>query len=347
MEHGQAVQFISDVFDAQSVPAEAARHIQACSICRERLHDYQEMRIELRLSASADEAEVDEQLLTIPPRAVRSRWAQLWRTRVSIPRPAFALGLMLIAALSIGLGYVHAQGRPLFHFEVSSPQAKGANWGANLLIKGKAEYGMPGPKGDVRALFQLLDIRDGIARLAVRARRFDTRPSVEEEKRALHEVPAREYQYTPGQTLEIPVSGWGTLSLKGEVLDRPEKFPWENPSIEPWANQIVLKAPVLLKHKKLVFQEAGYGASATGPNPMVSFYAPGEGRFVFRLQRFEGAVAGTADFGQVRFDLDGEEYLLACATPVTGGPQPRQVWVYVDRNYHPSQGEPGSSGSGQ
>ena len=61
----------------------------------------------------------------------------------------------------------------------------------------------------------------------------------------------------------------------------------------------------------------------------------------------EGAVAGSADFGQVRFELDGEKYLLGCATPVTGGPQPRQVWVYVDRHYRPSQGELGSSGSGR
>lgn len=346
MEHKEAVQFVSDVFDAQSAPAEAARHIQDCSICRERLHDYQEMRIELRLSASADEVEGEGQPLTLPSPTPRSKWAQLWRTRISIPRPAFALGLALIAALSIGLGYVHAQGREIFHFQVSSPQAKGANWGANLLVGNKAGYGMPGAKGDARALFQLLDIRAGVARLAVRARRFDTGPSVEEEKRALQEVPAREYEYTPGETLEVPVSGWGTLSLKGEVLDRPERFPWENPSIEPWANQIVLKAPVLLKGTKLVFQNAEYGASATGSNPMVSFYAPGEGRFVFRLQPFEGAVAGTADFGQVRFDLDGEKYLVACATPVTGGPQPRQVWVYVDRHYRPSQGELGSSGSG-
>jgi hypothetical protein len=130
---------------------------------------------------------------------------------------------------------------------------------------------MPGPKGDVRALFQLLEIRDGVARLTARARRFERSTSDEEEKRFLDEVPAREYQYIPGETLDIPVKDWGTLSLKGEVLDRAEKFSWENPSVEPWPNQIVLKAPVLVKGKELVFQDAEYEASATGPNPSVSF----------------------------------------------------------------------------
>jgi hypothetical protein len=344
MEHEEALQFVSAVFDAQSVPAEAARHIQNCPLCRGRLHDYEEIRIELRLSACAGQAEGEEQPLTVPSRTRQSKWAQRWRTRVSIPRPAFVLGLALIAALSVGLGYLRAQaGRRIFHFQVSTPQAKGANWGANLEVGGKAGYGMPGPRGDVRALFQLLEIRDGVVRLAVRVRRFDTSPSDAEEKRALEDVPAREYQYIPGETLEIPVNDWGTLSLRGEVADRAEKFPWENSSIEPWPNQIVLKAPVLVKGKELVFQDAEYAADASGPNPSVSFYAPGEGRFVLRLQPFEGAVAGLADFGHVHFDLGGEKYLLACATPVTGGPQPRQVWVYLDRRYHPSQGDPRSS----
>ena len=344
MNHDEAVQFVSAVFDSLDVPAEAARHIQDCPICRERLQDYEGMGIELRLLASAGEAETEEKPLTVPSRTLRSRWMHGWRTRVSIPRPAFALGVTLIVALSAGMVYLRAQGgRRIFHFEISSPQASGSNWGANLKVGGKAGYGMPGPNGDVRTQFQLLEIRDGVARLAVRARLFDRSTSQDEEKRwrSLDDVPAREYQYIPGEALEIPVDGWGTLSLKGQVLDSAEKFPWENPSIEPWPNQIVLKAPVLVKGKELVFQDAEYAGDAAGPNPSVSFYAPGEGRFVFRLQPFSGAVAGLADFGQIRFDLDGQKYLLGCATPVTGGPQPRQVWVYLDRSYHPSQGELG------
>lgn len=343
MEHDEAVQFVSDVVDAQKVPADAARHIQDCPICRARLNDYQELGIELRLAVAADAMEAEDERCIVPPQASRFRWMQHWRTRVSIPRPAFAVGVVLIVALSAGLGYVRAQNRKVFHFEVSSPQAGGSDWGANLEIGGKAGYGMSGPKGNVSALFQLLDIQGGVAHLTVRAREFDRGIPQEEQRRSLNALPAREYRYIPGETLEIPVNGWGTLSLKGEVLDRAERFPWENSAIEPSPNQLVLNAPALVKDDRLVFQNAEFSGSATGPNPLVSFYAPGHGRFIFKLHPFDGAVAGSANFGQVRFELGAEKYLLACATPVTGGPQPRQVWVYLDRHYQPGRGEQVSS----
>ncbi len=333
MEHNEALPLVSEMFDARNVSPEAARHIQSCPICRERLRDYDEMKIELRLAASAADSESPEPQLTLPNRTRLSRWTQGWRTGVSIPKPAFALGIVLIVALSVGLGYVRAQGsRQIFHFEVDSPQAEG-RWGAELQAGGKAIYGMPAPRGNVRVMFQLLGIRDGVAHLSVHARLFNGNPSLTE-LRALGNVPAREYQYTPGEILEIPINDWGTLSLKGELLDHAEKFPWYNSSVEPSPNQIVLNAPVLLKDKGLVFQDAG-SRSATGPNPSVSFYVPGQGRFIIRLQSFEGAVRASADFSQVSFDLDGDEYLLACATSVTGGPQPRQIWIYLDRNGEP------------
>lgn len=337
MEHDEALPFVSEMFDAKNVPAEAARHIQDCPICRERLLDYEEMRIELRLAASAADSESPEPQLTVPKRTRLSRWTQGWRTGVSIPRPAFALGIVLIVALSVGVGYLRAQSRlQLFHFEISSPQATGANWGATMKVGGKVGYGMPGPRGNVRVLFDLLGIRDGVAHLAVHARVFKGNPSLAE-FRAVENVPAQEYQYTLGETLEIPINDWGTLFLKGELLDHAEKFPWENQSIEPWPNQIVLNAPVLLKDKKIVFQGPKDDGSATGSNPSVSFYVPGQGRFVIRLQPFDGAVSASADFSQVSFDLDGDKYLLACATPVTGGPQPRQIWIYLDRNATPDE----------
>lgn len=336
MDHHEALRFVSEMFDAKSVPPEAARHIQDCPICREHLRDYEEMRIDLRLAASAADSESPEPQLTVPKRTRLSRWTQGWRTGVSIPKPAFALGIALIVALSLGLGYVRAQGsRQIFHFEVDSPQAKGSHWGGEVQVGGKSIYGMPAPRGNVRVLFQLLGIRDGVAHLAVHARRFDANPSLAE-LRALDNVPAQEYQYTPGETLQIPIKDWGTLFLKGELLDHVEKFSWENQSIEPWPNQIVLNAPVLLKDTKIAFQ-AKEDRSATGSNPSVSFYVPGQGRFILRLRPFDGAVSASADFSQVSFDLDGNKYLLACATPVTGGPQPRQIWISLDRNATPDE----------
>jgi hypothetical protein len=351
MEHQEALPFVSAVLDGQTVPAEASRHIQACSECLARLHEYVEMGAELRLVAAALDAEVEERQCSPPPVTRFSFWAQAWKARVPVPRLALALGIVAIVALSVGFGYLQAQGHhQVFHFVISSPQAEGIeHWGANVPIGGEMIYGAGSPKGTVWALFRVLGIREGVLRLAVQARRFDSKTSGTEAKRALADVPAREYKYIPGDTLEIAVADWGTLSLKGEYLDQAAKFPWENPSIEPWPNEIMLKGPALVKGKELVFQSAELAAEAAGENPTVSLYAPGEGRFVFRLQPFEGAVEGLAEYGHARFQLNGQDYFLSCATPITGGQQPRQIWVYLDRSYRPEngqgevQGSPGTS----
>lgn len=337
MDHREALPFTSAVIDRQNVPAQAAQHIRNCQFCRERLRDYEEMGIELRLLAAAENAESVERSWSPPPRTLLSAWAQSWKGRVLVPKPALAFGVAVIVALSVGLGYLQAQGRQrVFHFEISSPQAEGiVHWGANLGIGDKTIYRAASPNGEAWARFQVLGVRNGVLYLAVQARRFDSHTPDAEARRSLENVPAREYEYVSGETLKIPVKDWGTLSLKGELLDRGGKFRWENHSIVPWPNQMVLKAPVLLKDKELVFQDAAYGGSAAGPNPMISFYAPGEGRFIFKLKPFKGAVPGLADFSQVHFNLGGEQYLLSCATPITGGTQPRRIWVYLDRSYRP------------
>lgn len=41
----------------------------------------------------------------------------------------------------------------------------------------------------------------------------------------------------------------------------------------------------------------------------------------------EGAVKGVAEYAQARFTMDGEDYTLYSATPITGGPQPVRIWV--------------------
>jgi hypothetical protein len=46
------------------------------------------------------------------------------------------------------------------------------------------------------------------------------------------------------------------------------------------------------------------------------------------LHPIEGAVEGQAEFGRAHFKLDGHNYLLFSATPITGGDQPRAIWVY-------------------
>jgi hypothetical protein len=46
-------------------------------------------------------------------------------------------------------------------------------------------------------------------------------------------------------------------------------------------------------------------------------------------------VAAEAEYGQAGFKLEGHDYVLFSATPITGGQQPRGIWVYHDPNYRP------------
>jgi hypothetical protein len=147
------------------------------------------------------------------------------------------------------------------------------------------------------------------------------------------DTPTHEYQYVPGQTLEIPVEGGGKILLTGRVLERRASF-WVHEGgfpLEPKSDQIVLTKPVLVRDKALLGEDFS-SASAGGDSPYVAISPPNEGLFVFVLKPFDGAVEGEVEYGQARFKLDGHEYVLLCATPITGGEQPRQIWVYYDPN---------------
>ena len=67
-------------------------------------------------------------------------------------------------------------------------------------------------------------------------------------------------------------------------------------------------------------------------NSAVGICVPPLGAFVFALKPLEGAIPGVAEFGEARFKMDGYEYMLFSTTPITGGQQPREIWVYRSRN---------------
>ena len=51
------------------------------------------------------------------------------------------------------------------------------------------------------------------------------------------------------------------------------------------------------------------------------------GTYRFALHPFPGAVEGEANWGEITFKLAEQEYRLMAAAPMTGGDQPRTVWV--------------------
>ncbi len=103
----EAYALISELYDRELVPRQAAEHIFGCAGCRARLRDYAEIGAQLRLLASQTASA--EPIAELQPAPRRSHWARGWSAPVLVPRYVAAPVLMALLVLSIGLGLVQAQ----------------------------------------------------------------------------------------------------------------------------------------------------------------------------------------------------------------------------------------------
>jgi len=346
--------FVSALHDGESVPLEAAEHIRNCSECRVRLEEYSRMGVELRLLASSASEEAPTRLPQLPP--LSRRWGRTLTARVLVPRFALGVGLFAILGLSVGLGWMRAQsgGGPWFQFDLSNPETEAkvgcltqaGDHGQDVFLSGAANK-------KIAIRVKALEVQKDAVRLMVRARAFEPVPGSEEEKaanyqadghiiqdlmdRTLANAAAQEFDYVPGRTLEIPAEGGGRILLKGEVLKLRPSFSAEWFPLTPKSDEIVLSKAALVRGSEFLGEIHGPG-SARATNSSIGACVPPLGAFVFALKPFEGAVQGVAEFGEAHFKMDGYQYILFSATPITGGQQPREIWVYRSQNCPPSWG---------
>lgn len=357
----EARPYVSALYDGESVPGQAAAHIGSCGICRELLRGYAALGAELRLLASADSE------ASLPPPAYApsrgGRWTHGLTARVLVPR--FAVGLVLIAlvGLSVGLALVRGQGSgPWFQYEVSGPEWQGTS--GNVLQAGESGSGEFSLSADSRITLyevKVLDVSSGSARIEVRARKFNTETdghggkfivepgggrgtvkSRHDIERLLASATPQRFDSKAGEKLQVSVDGGGTLDLTGKVYRLHPSF-WGYP-VNPEPNEIVLTNPAMVRGQEFLGNIAG-SASAAGEGMAIGACVPPAGAFVFALKPFPGAIRGVAEFGRASFTMDGRGYTLFSATPITGGQQPRDIWVY--RAPHcPSVSRPMILGSG-
>ncbi|HEX5411799.1 MAG TPA: hypothetical protein VFZ27_08040 [Terriglobia bacterium] len=336
--------FVSALYDGEVVPQDAVGHIAGCTACRNLLGEYAQMGAELRLLANAEHGRTPAPLGDLPPKI--RRWNRGLTVRVLVPRFAIGLALVAIVGLSVGLALVHGQGSgPWFQYEVTDSLSQGS--GGNVLQAGEFGGGESSSSADPRiTLYQVkvLVVRNDSAQIEVRARRFNTEPdghggklivepdgqpasikSREDIDRMLAGATVQRFDYKPGQKLQIPVDGGGTLVLTGKVYQIRPNF-WGFP-VSPEPNEIVLTDPAMVRGQEFLGNIAG-SASAWGGNSAIGACVPPVGAFVFALKPFPGAIQGVAEFGRARFTMDGQDYTLFSATPITGGQQPHNIWVY-------------------
>jgi hypothetical protein len=349
-----AAAFVSALHDGEKIPREVAEHLGACETCAARLATYSAIGAELRRVACLSEPMDLKRGAWEVSRPAQSGWWRKGRESIRIPRFAFVSMLAAIVLLSGGLVMVRARanaGGPVLWLVAKLPPDGKAF---------RAAVRTDGPPGrDGFAISELL-ANGGVLSMSVHFLRREG-DRVELGVKALYENPVPRFPgnaldrldrvaeqnpwIEPGKNAEISVPGLGSIEFAGDFIDHePPSFFSPEDTVDPGPNEFRFVSPVLIRGKEVVFNMAGASSSVSnGSGTGVFVYWPGEGRFLFSSAPFKGAVRGTVFASQAKFTLDGQDYVLLTAAPVT---RAANVWVRHEPNYKPSEQIPGMSDDG-
>jgi hypothetical protein len=350
MKCEDAAEFVSALYDGERIPKEAAEHLGGCAVCRERLSAYSAVGAELRRVASLDEgAELRAGGWQNEQRAA-SKWWHKGKEPMRVPRFAFALMLVAILLLSGGLVMVRARAGaagPILRLMAKYPP-KGKTFECYLATNGEPGtdfcdyFSNLGHKAILSIGVRFLH-RDGErVELGVKTR-YDNpypewmtgRPSDER----LTDVAEESVWIEPGEKHDVTVAGLGILEMAGDFIGHKPPFSFSpEDTIDPKVSEFRMTGPVLIRGKEVVLNMGGAsGGFEDKPGMGDAIYLPGEGRFLFSLRPFKGAVQGDVFGNQTEFHLEGQTYLLLTGVPPTGA---EHVWVKHEPDYKPSQHEP-------
>lgn len=336
----EAEPFVSVLYDGEAAPVEAARHVDACPNCRARLLSYSEMGAELRLMANLAPDPVSPPALRDKLRpAQQPAMFEFLRSRVLMPRFAVALLVAAFAAASVSIVILRAQSesRPLwFQFGLDLNGA-GSSWMTHVAQAGYDDglvVWMPGNQTGVHIAVSAITARS--VHLGIRARQLNPGEAAKgfHAKKELADLRNHAFTYIIGEKLEIPVEGGGALVLQGKVVDHQPKIAWGMPE-EPDADQVVLTNPLVISGDALLANLDGASSIAENRNFAGRIYVPGVGQIRIAVRPFPEAVQGEANWGDLKFKWQGRSYAVRGASPITGGAQPRTVWVSVGSDHVP------------
>lgn len=344
MKCEEAAEFASRLCDGQLIPGDAAEHIGTCEACRARLNAYAAIGSELRRLASLENPISLNAVECTDGQEVRRRWWQAGRTTMRIPRFAFVSMLIFILILSGGLALVRAraaQGEPmlLLHLTLIPNGKTGECWlTTNENPKtNQCGYATDVPGGGMVGLWFRFIRRDGDrSQLGVRAN-YKVSSSEFNIIDDFKDVPEKMILVDPEQHHRIQVPGLGEFEVATSYLNHPFTA-WGRPdeAIEPRKDEFRVVAPVLIRSNEVIcnLSTNGYSIDDGDADATLMIYCPDEGRYLISRLAFEGAVEGTVNNGQIRFTLNGKEYLLLSAAPTLSS---EHVWVSHDPQYKLSE----------
>ncbi len=342
MKCNDVAEFISALHDGEKIPREAAEHLGVCDECRRRLADYSAIGAELRRTASLTEPTNVQHRTWDNRETLRPNWWQKSRESIRIPRLAFASMLAAIFLLSGGLLLVRARSNPtgsvlwlavklppdgaVMHFALPTDGAPGRDGFANVSFV---------PTGGTLSISVLFLRREGDrVELGVKAR---YEPAFGGPGLAgLKDVAQQRLWIEPGKNAELSVQGLGSIQFAGDFIDhKPPSFFTPEDTLDPGANQFRIVSPVLIRGREVIFNQIVAASTAdTKPGTGIWIYSPGAGRFLFSPAPFKDAIEGSVFDSRIKFTVDGQEYLLLAAAPIT---RATHVWVKHEPQYKPSE----------
>jgi hypothetical protein len=331
----QAAEFVSALFDGERIPSEAAAHIGGCAVCGARMRDYAMMAAEVR------RASCDLSLQQIPEgqwkaaKPAVANWMRNWRETMRIPRFAFAVMLIAIVSLAVGIAIVRANGsQRWFRYQVRTP-AGGTIESGLVEANPKGNIPDPGPvfslvtpDGVLVNIVRVLDAKGGAERLGVRALWLPPSVTRNEAIKQVQSTSETEIWIVSGQEIKFPVAGYGDLTITGQLIDKlPDENNPQEQGLYPKQGQFRVMSPqILLRDGRLISSGGGEGRDMTIDGSYFAYFVPRDGWYLIAFSDFPGAHEGVINDNRVEFKLDGKSYELIAPAPIVP-PGNTKIWA--------------------
>jgi hypothetical protein len=336
MNCDEAAEYVSALCDGAIVPRAAAEHINACESCRAQLREYMELGGELRRVASLEISETPAPQFRPGGRGVTAILWQKARKTMRIPR--LALASLLASVVVLGTGWALQSVRAGTKGSVLLVQFTTGPGPSSFCTLSAVDRRLASCAGETQVNSGWLQwgvevlSKDGDrAMLGVRARVAAPQASVSTSQ--VGDLPQQQYALTPGETLNVEVDGFGTMSFTGQWLDHIPAIPigqvGENHDLDPGPDELRFFSPLLLHGGQAVGDLEGASTSMDQPGTAVDIYLRGTGRFDLALSPMRGAVEGKVRFNRINFAINGQSYVFVTGAPISRG---RKVWVLHSPN---------------
>jgi hypothetical protein len=348
MDCSDAAPYVSLLHDGEPVPAEAARHIAGCSVCRQSLREWFEVTAHLRLTAAADLA------AALPPLALEgasgaTRSAGWWRhlqTPLRVPRFAAATVTAALVVSSVGWFRAETGSRVVQQFRGEITTACDDPAGGRItstatvtaIVGSRSTFFTSDPchpgGGGLLGVVHPVSLSNGVVKLKLGAIRS---AGLQGAAPDLTHLQLKDLDYIPGEELRLPVDGSPTTAtFVGQVTQRvgPDE-PASMASLLPREGELTMTMPAILDDGKTVVVTANAGGTARA-GQAIAIYAPRHGLFVFSLDTFAEASEAQAAGATIAFASSGRRYTLYSSLPITSGAQPRTIWFRHLADYRPS-----------